>query len=181
MKIPGNLTCLLRNVYAGQEATVRTRHGTMDCFKTGKGVLQGCISSCAGSCVCVLVTQSCLTLKPHGLQPTRLLCPWDFPGKNTAVSCHFLLQRIFPIHGSNLYLLHLLHGQADSLPLAPAGKGRNIKSMYLQSTTYKDTEIQEVHLLLVSQIVSKPLTIPAPNSHPFHTLLQLLLCYLGFV
>ena len=29
---------------------------------------------------------------PHGLQPTRLLCPWDFPGKNTGVGCHFLLQ-----------------------------------------------------------------------------------------
>ena len=34
-------------------------------------------------------------LKPHGLQPTRLLCPWDFPGKNTGVGCHFLLQGIF--------------------------------------------------------------------------------------
>ena len=32
------------------------------------------------------------SLRPHGLQPTRLLCPWDFPGKNTGVGCHFLLQ-----------------------------------------------------------------------------------------
>ena len=39
------LTCLLRNLYAGQEATVRTRHGTRDWFPTGKGVLQGCILS----------------------------------------------------------------------------------------------------------------------------------------
>ena len=38
----------------------------------------------------------------HGLQPTRLLCPWDFPGKNTGVGCHFLLQGIFPTPGSNL-------------------------------------------------------------------------------
>ena len=38
-----HLTCLLRNLYAGQEATVRTRHGTTDWFKTGKGVCQGCI------------------------------------------------------------------------------------------------------------------------------------------
>ena len=38
MGIPDHLTCLLRNVYAGQEATVRTRHGTTDWFKTGKGV-----------------------------------------------------------------------------------------------------------------------------------------------
>ena len=36
--------------------------------------------------------QSCPTLRPHGLQPTRLLCPWDSPGKNTGVGCHFLLQ-----------------------------------------------------------------------------------------
>ena len=36
------------------------------------------------------------SLWPHGLWPSRLLCPWDFPGKNTKVGCHFLLQRIFP-------------------------------------------------------------------------------------
>ena len=45
MEIPGHITCRLRNLYAGQEATVRTRHGTMDWFKTGKGVCQGCILS----------------------------------------------------------------------------------------------------------------------------------------
>jgi len=45
MGIPGHLIYLLRNVYAGQETTVRTRHGTMDRFKIGKGGLQGCILS----------------------------------------------------------------------------------------------------------------------------------------
>ena len=45
MGIPDHLTCLLRNVYAGQEATVRTGHGTMDYFKIGKEVCQGCILS----------------------------------------------------------------------------------------------------------------------------------------
>ena len=44
MGIPDHLTCLLRNLYAGQEATVRTGHGTRDWFQTGKGVRQGCIS-----------------------------------------------------------------------------------------------------------------------------------------
>ena len=44
--------------------------------------------------------------RPHGLQPTRLLHPWDFPGKNTGVGCHFLLQEIFPTQGLNLGLLH---------------------------------------------------------------------------
>ena len=45
MRIPEHLTCLLRNLYAGQEATVRTGHGTTDWFQIGKGVRQGCILS----------------------------------------------------------------------------------------------------------------------------------------
>ena len=47
MGVPDDLTCLLRNQYAGQETTVRTGHGTTDCFQIGRGVCQGCIlSSC---------------------------------------------------------------------------------------------------------------------------------------
>ena len=47
MGIPDHLTCLLRNLYAGQEATIRTGHGTTDWFQIGKGVCQGCIlTSC---------------------------------------------------------------------------------------------------------------------------------------
>ena len=45
MEIPHHLTCLLRNQFAGQEATVRAGHGTTDCFHIGKGVHQGCILS----------------------------------------------------------------------------------------------------------------------------------------
>ena len=45
MVIPDYLACLLRNLYAGQEPTVRTEHGTTDWFQTGKGVCQGCIMS----------------------------------------------------------------------------------------------------------------------------------------
>ena len=45
MGITDHLTCLLRNLYAGQEATVRTRHGTIDWFQIGKGIHQGCILS----------------------------------------------------------------------------------------------------------------------------------------
>ena len=45
MGIPDHLTCLLKNLYAGQEATVRTGHGTTDWFQIGKGVRQGCILS----------------------------------------------------------------------------------------------------------------------------------------
>ena len=56
-------------------------------------------------CEC-MPAQSCPTLQSHELQPARFLCPWDFPGKNTGVGYHFLLQRIFPIQGLNVGLLH---------------------------------------------------------------------------
>ena len=50
-----------------------------------------------------------ISVQPHELQPVRILCPWDFPGKNTGVGCHFHLQGIFLTQGSNLCLLRLLH------------------------------------------------------------------------
>ena len=57
----------------------------------------------------------------HGLQPARVLCPWDSPGKNTGVGCHFLLQGILLTQGSNQHLLCLLNWQVDSLPLSFRG------------------------------------------------------------
>ena len=54
----------------------------------------------------MLVAQSSLSLQPHGLQPIRLLYPWDSPGKSTVVGCHFLLQGIFRTQGLNPGLLH---------------------------------------------------------------------------
>ena len=58
-------------------------------------------------CVCVCQLLSCVQLlQPHELQPTRLLCPWASPGKNTGVSCHALLQGIFLTQGSNPGLPH---------------------------------------------------------------------------
>ena len=62
------------------------------------------------------------SLQHYGLYPTRFLCPWNSPGKNTGVDCHFLLQAIFLIQGSNPGLLCLLHWQMNSLPLEPPGK-----------------------------------------------------------
>ena len=67
---------------------------------------------------------------PYGLQPARLLCPWDSPDKNTGVGCHALLQGIFPTHGLNPCLLHW---QADSLPLLPPGKPQEIFKVYFKS------------------------------------------------
>ena len=54
MGIPDHLTCIMRNLYGGQEATVRTRCGTTDCFQIGKGVRQGCILS---PCLCNLYAE----------------------------------------------------------------------------------------------------------------------------
>ena len=65
-------------------------------------------------------------VRPHRPQPTRLLCPWDSPGKNIGVGYYFLLQGIFPTQGSNPCLLHLLPWQAGSLPLAPPGKPKDL-------------------------------------------------------
>ena len=69
-------------------------------------------------CVCMLshsVVANCL--QPHGLSPARHRCPHHFPGMSIGVSCHFLVQGIFPTQGSNLHLLCLLHWQEDSLPV----------------------------------------------------------------
>ena len=67
-------------------------------------------------CCCCLVAKPYLTFFwLHGLQPTRLLCPWDSSGKNTGVVCHFILQKIFWTQGLNS---GLQHWQADSSPLS---------------------------------------------------------------
>ena len=58
--------------------------------------------------LCSVVPNS---LQSHGLEPSRLLCLWDFTERITGVGCHFLLQGIFPTQGLNLHLLHLLHWQ----------------------------------------------------------------------
>ena len=66
MGIPDHLTCLLRNLYAGQEATVRTGHGTIDWFQIGKGVRQGCILS---SCLFNFYAE--YTMRNAGLEETQ--------------------------------------------------------------------------------------------------------------
>ena len=59
---------------------------------------------CTYARVCALVVS--VSVRPHGLEPARLLSPWDSPGKNTGVGCHALLQRIFLTQGSNPGILH---------------------------------------------------------------------------
>ena len=69
-------------------------------------VLCVCVCVCVCTHACSVVSNS---LQPHGLQPTRLLCPWNLPGKKTGVGCHFLCQGIFLTQGSNMHLLYILH------------------------------------------------------------------------
>ena len=84
-------------------------------MKYGYGLLRSRQGGCSfwdlleASCVHAKLHQSCPTLQPNGLQLTRLLHPWDSPGKNTGVGCHALLQGIFPTQGLNPHLLYLLH------------------------------------------------------------------------
>ena len=66
MGIPDHLTCLLRNLYAGQEATVRTGHGTTDWFQIGKGVSQGCILS-----LCLFNFYAEYIMRNAGLEETQ--------------------------------------------------------------------------------------------------------------
>ena len=75
-----------------------------------------------GAWVCVHSVMSD-SLQSHGPYPTRLLCPWDFLGKNTGAGCHFLLQGIFPSQGSNPHLLCPLHWQADLYHCATREEG----------------------------------------------------------
>ena len=85
MGIPDHLTCLLRNLYAGQEATVRTGHETTDWFQTGKGVHQGCIwSPCLFNLSvhfsCSVMSKS---LESHGLHHNRLPFPSPTAGASS--------------------------------------------------------------------------------------------------
>ena len=84
-------------------------------------------------CMCACSVDS---LWSHELRPTKLLCPWDFPGKNTGVGCHFLLQGIFPAQRSDPHLLYLLHWQAGSLLLSHVG---SLKKQEVDTITYIGT------------------------------------------
>ena len=74
-------------------------------------------------CVCVSLSVVSHPLQPYGQQPSRLLCPWNSPSKNTEMGCHSLLQGIFPSQGSNpcfllcrQILYHLSHQESDQCP-----------------------------------------------------------------
>ena len=68
MGIPDHLTCFLRNLYAGQEATVRTGHGTTDWFQIGKGVCQGCLLSAQNLCAEYIMQNTRLDKSQSGIK-----------------------------------------------------------------------------------------------------------------
>ena len=103
-----------------------------------------------GTCVCLL-SHSVMSnfLRPRGLSPTRLLCLWDSPGKNTGVGCHVLLQEDFPTLGSNLGLLHcrqiLYHLCHQGSP------SRNLV-LFISSLEPKNLSRSLKHLLIIKLI-----------------------------
>jgi len=96
-------------------------------------------------CVRAKSIQLCLTLQPHGLQLTRLLCPWDSPGKDTGVGCHALLQGIFLTQGSNP---SLMHWQADSLPPVPPGKLPGLEQLTHNLSGFLDSALSPLQSFL---------------------------------
>ena len=101
------------------------------------------------------VSQLCMSAKsfqsypalcdPMDWQPTRLLCPWDAPGKNTGVGCCALLQGTLPTQGWNLQFWHFLNWQAHSLPPVPPGKPKSIILQFFEN--HRQHELTKVLLL----------------------------------
>ena len=91
-------------------------------------------------CICVCAKPCPTLLWPKGLQPTRLLCPWNFPGKNIGKGFHFLFQGIFQTQGSHS---HLLHWQVDSLPLSHQGSPKKLSTLhhYLVKMTGRNLQL----------------------------------------
>ena len=101
--------------------------------------------TCAYVCACSVMSNS---LGTSGLQLARFLCPWDYPGKNAEVGCHFLLQGIFPTQGTNPSLLRLLHCQVDSLPLSHLGRPYTYIWSYECVYVYMCIEMNDVPKLI---------------------------------
>ena len=116
-------------------------------------------------CVCMLnhsvVSDS---LWPHRLQPSRLLCPWDFLGKNTGVGCHSLLQRVFLTQGSNPCLLHY----RQILSTEPPGHA----SWSKKQKTWSRNKIvtHSVEILKMVNIKKKNLERPFHSTNGFHAI-----------
>ena len=111
-------------------------------------------------CACSVTSVVSDSMWPYGLQLTRLLCPWDSPGKITGVGCHFLLQGIFLTQG---WSLSLLHWQVGSLPLAPPGQPLRIIPVWFyfySSRTYRSTTSCDLSVLFTTHLLASSIFIP---------------------
>ena len=81
------------------------------------------------SCMCAQLLSFVRLFVTLGLQLARLLCPWNFPGKNTEVACHFLLQGIFLTPGLNPHLLHLPALAGEFSTSEPSGRPPDIVAL----------------------------------------------------
>ena len=116
------------------------------------------------------------SLRPHGLQPTKLLCPWNSPGKNTGVSCHTFLQWIFPTQVSSPHLLHHLHWQVGSFSTGAMWEALNI--LYPKIKKYPPTHSLISALLYILEDHMKMSFLFASLSYLM--LFSVISCWLGF-
>ena len=125
------------------------------------------ITNLINYCCCLVAKSHPTLLQHHELHPARLLCPWDFPGKNTGVGFHFLLQGFFPIQGSNL---HLLHWQADSLPLSHH-QGSPFKMYYLceKLASLVTQVVKDLPAMRETQVQSLSWEDPLEKEMPTHS------------
>ena len=131
--IPDHLTCLVQNLHVGQEATeLDMEQQTVPNWERSMSRLYivTLLFNLHAECTVLIAPQLCPSLRPHRLYPTRLLCPWSSPGKNTGVGCHFLLQGIYATQELNPALLHcrqiLYHLSHQGIP-----QGNCIMEYYL--------------------------------------------------
>ena len=124
-----------------------------------------------GPSVCVSCSVVSNSLRLHGLEPARLLCPWDFPGKHTGTDSHSLLQGIFPTQGSNPRLLpwrqilyHLSHQRS------PSGAQCKIKTgaPYSGGFSFSDYTALSQACALLLRAWSSGLHTASPNSFSAH-------------
>ena len=124
--------------------------------------------------------------QPHGLEPSRLLCPWDFPGKNTGVGCHFLLQGIFLTQGLNwvsyigkqilyhcaIWEAHIQAYLGDTAGLVPDHCNKAIISVKQVTWIFWFPSTYESYIYTVLWSVSN--SIMSENN--VHTLIKILYC-----
>ena len=141
---------LFQRIFPTQGSNPRLPHCGQILYQLShKGSPHQCLSIFKNCCCCLVATSFPTLLQSHGLQPVRLLGPWDSPGKNTGAGCHALLQGIFPTQESNpnLYmgrwvLYHCATREAPSLKITTTLKTEvkcSTKGLSCQTLTHQDT------------------------------------------